>query len=212
MKANKILIISVWMVIFHLVGLIGFLNSEWESLFIALVPYHLLLMLAFLIYSTDDFSNNIKLFALIIYLAGFFIEVIGVNSGLIFGNYTYGEALGIKLWSTPLMIGVNWLVLVYCTGVLLEKLNFQNRFFFATIGALILVAIDFLIEPVAVRFDYWSWAGGQIPLQNYIGWFIFSFLLFLVFKAFEFNKKNTAAITLLLAQIGFFLALNIWAL
>lgn len=212
MKVNKILIISVWMVIFHLVGLFGFLNSNLESLFKALVPYHLLLMLALLIYSTNDFSKNIKIFASIIYLAGFFIEVIGVNSGLVFGNYAYGKALGFKIWSTPLLIGVNWLVLVYCTGVFLEKFKLQNRFVFAAIGALILVAIDFLIEPVAIRFDYWSWAGGQIPMQNYIGWYIFSFLLFLVFKAFDFNKKNTAAITLIFAQIGFFLVLNIWAL
>ncbi|WP_395805698.1 carotenoid biosynthesis protein [Daejeonella sp.] len=199
------------MVLFHIVGLYGFLNSDFETLFIALVPYHLLLMLGLLIYSTKDFSKNIKIFAVIIYLAGFFIEVIGVNTGLIFGDYSYGEALGLKVLSTPLLIGVNWLILIYCTGVLLEYFKLKNSIIFSLIGALILLGIDFLIEPVAIRFNYWSWSGGQIPLQNYIGWYIFSFLLFFVFKGLDFNKNNKAAIVLLFAQIGFFLGLNMWA-
>lgn len=211
MKLNRIQLCSILMVLFHLVGLYGFLNSELEVLFIALVPYHLLLMLGLLIYSTKDFSNNIKIFAVIIYLAGFFIEVIGVNTGLIFGNYAYGEALGLKVFSTPLLIGVNWLILVYCTGVLLEYLKIKNALIFSLIGALILLGIDFLIEPVAIRFNYWSWSGGEIPLQNYLGWYIFSFLLFFVFKGLDFNKNNKSAIVLLFAQIGFFLGLNMWA-
>lgn len=211
MKLNRIQFCGILMVLFHIVGLYGFLNSDLEVLFIALVPYHLLLMLGLLIYSTNDFSKNIKIFAVIIYLAGFFIEVIGVNTGLIFGDYSYGEALGLKVLSTPLLIGVNWLILVYCTGVLLDYLKIKNSLIFSLIGALILLGIDFLIEPVAIRFNYWSWSGGQIPLQNYIGWYIFSFLLFFVFKGLDFNKDNKAAIVLLFAQIGFFLGLNMWA-
>jgi putative membrane protein len=211
MKQNRIVISSILMVLFHLVGLYGFLNSEFETLFIALVPYHLLLMLGLLIFSTNDFSKEIKIFAIIIYVAGFFIEVIGVNTGLIFGDYTYGDALGAKVLSTPLLIGVNWLILVYCTGVLLEQFKLQSSLLFSLLGALILLGIDFLIEPIAIRFNYWSWSAGEIPVQNYIGWYVFSFLLFFVFKALDFNKNNKAAIVLLFAQIGFFLALNIWA-
>lgn len=199
------------MVLFHLVGLYGFLTPSLEALFISLVPFHLLLMLGLLIYSTNDFSKNIRIFAFIIYLAGFLIELIGVNTGLIFGNYSYGDALGFKLWNTPLLIGVNWLILVYSTGVLLESFNLKSTLVFSLIGALILLGIDFLIEPVAIHFDYWSWAGGEIPLQNYIGWYIFSFLLFFVFRGLDFNKKNKAAIVLLITQLGFFLGLNIWA-
>jgi len=211
MKLNKTIICSLLMVLFHLVGLYGFLNSDLEELFIALVPYHLLLMLALLLISTGDYSANIRIFALIVYLAGFFIEVIGVNSGLIFGTYTYGEALGIKLFSTPLLIGANWLILVYCAGVFLEQFKLKSNFTFSLLGALILLSLDFLIEPIAIRFDYWTWAGGQIPLQNYLGWYIFSFLLFWIFRGLDFQKQNKAAIVLLFAQAGFFLALNIWA-
>jgi putative membrane protein len=197
---------------FHLVGLYGFLNSDLEQLFIALVPYHLLLMLSLLAISTGDFSFNFRVFAIIVYLAGFFIEVIGVNTGLIFGSYTYGEALGFKLFSTPLLIGVNWLILVYCTGVFLEQFKIKSALIFCLIGALVLLSLDFLIEPIAIRFNYWSWAGGKIPLQNYLGWYLFSGLLLWIYRRLDFQKQNKAAIVLLFAQAGFFLVLNFWAL
>jgi putative membrane protein len=212
MKLNKTIICAIFMVMFHLVGLYGFLNSELVELFKLLVPFHLLLMLSLLVISTNDFSINIRVFAIIVYLAGFFIEVVGVNTGLVFGSYTYGQALGFKLFSTPLLIGVNWLILVYCTGVFLEQFKIKSSFVFSLIGALILLSLDFLIEPIAIRFDYWSWSGGEIPLQNYLGWYLFSYLLFWVFRGLDFQKQNKAAIVLLFAQAGFFLVLNFWAL
>ena len=212
MKLNKTIICTIFIVMFHLVGLYGFLNSELEKLFIVLVPFHLLLMLSLLVISTNDFSLNIRNFAIIVYLAGFFIEVIGVNTGLIFGSYTYGKALGFKLFSTPLLIGVNWLILVYCTGVFLEQFKIKNALFFCLIGALVLLSLDFLIEPIAIRFNYWSWAGGKIPLQNYLGWYLFSCLLLWIFRRLDFQKQNKAAIALLFAQLVFFLVLNFWAL
>ncbi|MDP3469159.1 MAG: carotenoid biosynthesis protein [Daejeonella sp.] len=208
---SRIILCSVIIVLFHLVGLYGFLTPAFEELFIKLVPFHLLLMLLLMILTVNDKSNDLIKFAIVIYLAGFFIEVIGVNTGWIFGNYTYGTALGAKLWATPLLIGVNWLILVYCTGVFLHYFNLKSKLIFSALGAGILLGMDFLIEPVAIRFDYWSWYGGIIPIQNYLGWYIFSFILFLFFSGLNFRKKNNAAIVLLFAQFGFFLILNLWA-
>lgn len=196
-------------VLFHLVGLYGFLTPELTSLFIKLVPFHLLLMLFILMFSGYDKSANIVVFAGIVYSAGFLIEVAGVNTGLIFGEYSYGNTLGVKLWNTPLLIGVNWLILVYSAGILLERYHL-NRLVFALTGALILVFIDFLIEPVAINYDYWTWSGGSIPIQNYLGWFAVSFCMFLGFYAMDFKKKNSSSIVLLIAQVCFFMALNIW--
>lgn len=209
---NRTLFCSLIIVLFHIVGLYGFLTPAFELLFIELVPYHLLLMLGLMVFTVNDRSLNLIKFAAGVYLAGFFIEVIGVNTGQIFGDYTYGTALGIKLWATPLLIGVNWLILVYCTGVFLETFNFKSKWLFSALGAGILLGIDFLIEPVAIRFDYWSWFEGVIPVQNYLGWYIFSYCLFLFFSACNFNKRNKAAVVLLFAQLCFFLALNLWAI
>jgi len=209
---NRTLFCSLIIVLFHIVGLYGFLTPALELLFIKLVPYHLLLMLGLMVFTVNDRSLGLIKFTAVVYLAGFFIEVIGVNTGQIFGDYIYGTALGIKLWATPLLIGVNWLILVYSTGVFLETFNFKSKWLFSALGAGILLGIDFLIEPVAIKFDYWSWFEGVIPIQNYLGWYIFSYCLFLFFSASNFNKKNKAAVVLLFAQLCFFLALNLWAI
>jgi putative membrane protein len=208
---NRTILCSLTIILFHLVGLYGFLTPAFEDIFIMLVPYHLLLMLLLIILTLNDISADLIKFSTGVYLAGFFIEVIGVNTGQIFGNYTYGSALGVKLWATPLLIGVNWLILVYCTGAFLQKFNLKSRVLFSALGAAILLGIDFLIEPVAIRFDYWSWFEGIIPVQNYLGWYIFSFLLFLFYSGLNFRKENNAAIVLLFTQFCFFLALNLWA-
>lgn len=168
-------------------------------------------MLLIMILTVEGRSYDLMKFALLVYLAGYLIEVVGVNTGLIFGNYRYGSALGLKVWEVPLLIGVNWLILVYCTGIFLQSVHVKNKWVFSAIGALILLGIDFLIEPVAIKFDYWSWYGGIIPVQNYIGWYVFSFFLFLFYTSCNFKKSNSAAIVLLFTQAAFFLALNLWA-
>ena len=207
---NKTNICSLIVILFHCVGLYGFLTPELNDLFIKLVPFHLLLMLSLMIISGYDGTRDMLLFALMVYAAGFLVEVAGVNTGLIFGSYTYGYTLGLKIWHTPLMIGVNWLILVYTTGVLLNTIKI-NEYALAAIGAVVLVSIDFLIEPVAIKYDYWSWQGGVIPMQNYIGWFIVAFIMFLFFNRMNFRKQNPAAIVLFVTQLVFFIVLNRWA-
>lgn len=210
MVLNRTVICSFIIILFHLVGLYGFLTPELSKLFIDLVPFHLLLMLLLLIFSIKEWSSHILLFAGIIFTAGFLIELIGVNTDAIFGSYTYGKALGIKLWQTPLLIGINWLILVYCTGIFLEQFKIKNRFIFSLLGALILLSLDILIEPVAMRFDYWTWDGSVIPVQNYLAWFLFSGLMLWIFSSMSFNKQNKAAVVLLFSQFIFFAVLNKW--
>ena len=69
--------------------------------------------------------------------------------------------------------------------------------------------IDVLIEPVAVKFDYWSWQDQIIPLQNFVAWYIISFLMLRAYYELEFRKTNNVAGTLLICQIVFFIVLNL---
>lgn len=211
MKFSKSIVCSALIIIFHAVGLFGFLNPALTPLFLKLVPFHLLLMLILLIVSHHGKNKEYKLFLLVTYLAGYLIEVIGVSTGYIFGSYQYGETLGIKLAEVPLMIGVNWVILIYSTGITIKYFKIKNHVVRALIGAFFLVCMDILIEPVAIRFDYWSWADLNIPFQNYVAWFIFSFCMMLFFFARKFRKQNVAAPVLLISQLVFFIVLNLWA-
>ncbi|MEO8794460.1 MAG: carotenoid biosynthesis protein [Daejeonella sp.] len=211
MKSNKPLISSILIILFHVVGLIGFLTPSLSPLFIKIVPFHLLLMMLLLIFAHPDRNKEYWLFIVVTYFAGFIIELLGVTSGLIFGSYHYGDTLGWKISEVPLLIGINWVILIYCTGAVVKRFKIKSYIVRSLIGALFLVLLDILIEPIAIKFDYWRWDEMNIPFQNYIAWFVFSFIMLQFFFARQFRKKNLSADTMLICQVVFFLVLNLWS-
>lgn len=203
---------KIFIIIFHIVGFVGFSLPHLHDFFISFVPFHLLLMVTILLINQKDFRKEFWFGLIFVYLSGYLVEVVGVSSGAIFGTYAYGNTLGIKVAQVPLMIGVNWVILVFGIGAVLKKHMKHLRNLKSLMGAAILVFIDFLIEPVAVRFDYWSWADSAIPLQNYVAWFFVCFILLRVYYELEFRKSNPVAFTLIISQVLFFIGLNVTAL
>ena len=201
-------VIFVVLPLMHIAGFIGLQLEASQSLFKALVPFHLLSCLVLLLLFQEQWNSKTLIFCAISYLVGFFIEALGVHTGLIFGQYQYGETLGWKIIDIPLVIGVNWLILIFCTGILLHEW-YQSPWLKAAIGATLIVAIDFLIEPVAIRLDFWDWTYHQIPLQNYIAWYIVAFGLLCLFYNLSFPKHNRIAVLLLICQALFFAAHNL---
>ncbi len=194
-------------VVFHIVGLLGFSFEASIPLFQQLVPMHLLLMAFLLFLNHKDWNTNFYIFLFSIFLLSFSVEAIGTNTGKIFGQYYYLSTLGYKVWNTPLLIGINWLILVYSVGITLHRYKI-HAVLKSIIGALVLVGIDYYIEPVAIRFDYWTWTGMQVPLQNYIAWTICGFVFLLMFNYLKFEKSNSVANILLIVQTLFFIFLQ----
>ncbi|MBB6001772.1 carotenoid biosynthesis protein [Arcicella rosea] len=195
----------------YLVGLIGLKLPLTQEYFKVLSPFNLWTSLILLLIFHQDFQPKFILFAVITFLVGFFIEVIGVHTGIVFGDYQYGKTLGFKLFEVPIVIGANWLILVYCSGIIVE-LFFQNlkssilgRIILSIIAACLMVGLDLLIEPVAIRLDFWQWSFNKIPLQNYFGWFGVSFVLQFYFINSKFLKNNSLAPLLFCLQLLFFL-------
>lgn len=204
---NRICIAVI--ILFHLVGLIGFIIPSSTVLFITLVPWHLLLMLGVIFYSYNRLDGRFLLFALIIFIAGFMAEYIGVHTGWLFGHYSYGGTLGTKLFDIPLLIGINWFLLIYAAGVSLQRSRLKNVWVRIFTGAIVLTMLDVLIEPIAIRFDYWHWLDGGIPLKNYVCWFVLSVLLLFIFEQLKFKRQNIVGPALLIAQFVFFAVLNL---
>lgn len=196
------------LVIFHGVGLWGLLWSEESSYYAKLTPLNLLLTNIILFSYHRSWNLPFILFATITFLVGISVELAGVHTGLIFGNYTYGEALGYKIWDVPLMIGLNWLMLTYATGIIVHSLK-AHFFLRAFAGALLMVFLDFLIEPVAISYDFWVWHSDDIPVSNYLGWLGVAFILQLLFHKSRFAKQNKIAWAVYAVQALFFIFLNL---
>jgi putative membrane protein len=102
------------------------------------------------------------------------------------------------------MIGVNWFLLIYAAGVTMQRSRLKSAFFRVIAGAAVLVLLDLIIEPVAIKFDYWEWNDGIIPLKNYICWFFVSAGMLYIFEWFSFKKQSIAAPILLVTEFVFF--------
>lgn len=207
LKIKKLAIAII--VIFHLVGLLGFLIPAAQPYFIRLVPFHLLLMFAVIIFS---YSGNIKrllLFVCGVFLCGFLVEVLGVKTGKIFGSYYYGTTLGFKIFTVPLLMGVNWVILIFSTGQMIKSLRIRNGILASLIGGLCLITFDFFLEPIAMKFDYWHWDWHEIPLQNYIAWFIVSVILLKFYYALGLKQQKYIGATMFASQLIFFVVLYV---
>ena len=192
----------------HLAGFVGLQLPTLRPYFQPLVPFNLVVSAVLLLLFHAHWSRPFLLFCALVFLVGYGVEVVGVSSGLIFGHYGYGKALGTHLLSVPPLIGLNWLILVYCTGVMGATLR-ATRWVRATAGAFLMVVVDFFIEQVAGPLDFWHWQDDRIPLQNYLAWFAVAWVLLAGFHALPFRKSNRLAPFLYTAQLLFFVLHNL---
>lgn len=196
--------------VLYLVGIVGILLPIHPN-FILLTPLNLLVSVGLVLWYHGEWQRKTVLYLLIAYLAGFGAELFGVQTGLLFGDYAYGRVLGPKIWGTPLMIGVNWLMLGYCAGILSNTLLGHRSFWLrGTLAALMMVGLDVMIEPVAMAYGFWSWEGDVVPLQNYLGWLAVALPLEVLFAYWHPARHNKVAVALFCLQIIFFAALLIF--
>ena len=198
---SKILIGIV--VLFHLVGSIGLAIPSTKSYFLSLSSYNLLLSFLVVLLAPGLKSSKFYLFILFVFLTGYSVEWIGVHTHCLFGNYTYGENLGLKLSGIPFIIGINWVVLILVThSISLKFLN--HRIFTPVLAAIFMVGLDFLIEPVAIKSDYWSWQGNHIPVFNYVCWFLISLIIHFIYQKIRLTEQNTVYNCIYIVLVVFF--------
>ena len=197
-------LIGFLIVAFHLVGMVGLSTESYFSIFIFLVPYNLLItfLLCCFYISFQKYYKPMVLIAMI----GFVIEVVGVKTGVLFGEYHYGSVLGFKVLGVPLVIGLNWLVLSLATHSIM-RVFLNNRFSIICTASLLMVLLDLLIEPVAIKLGFWTWDSSFVPLQNYIMWFFSAFIMQYVLIKFNSSINYKLGLYVISSQLIFFIYL-----
>ena len=124
--------------------------------------------------------RRILIFSAVVLCCSHLIEWYGVRSGLVFGVYRYGNVLQPQLAGVPVAIGFAWVILVWASAALAQRILPQRWAACAPVMvltiALLMTGFDRIMEPAAVKLGYWSWQEGSIPLQNYLAWFAISAL------------------------------------
>ncbi len=199
------------LLILYAVGLVG-VTLPLHPDFMLLTPANLLVTFLVALYAQEKIGKGLIAALVFCYLFGVFIELVGVQTGLLFGEYSYGSTLGPKIWGTPLIIGLNWAMLVYASASLSNSyLAKASLWVKAIIGASMMVFLDLWIEPAAVRYDFWSWSAAPLnslivaPWQNYAVWWLAALGLQFVFHRLAPDTRNGSIELLFGLQLFFFI-------
>ena len=193
-------IFIIWL--FAISGIIG-VSSSAQDWFLSLTPLNLLLSLAMVLLHIKKYDYKVIIGLAIPFILGFIAEGLGVNFGLIFGTYNYGENLGYKVFGVPLMICVNWTLLTAITADVAKYFS-KNIIMSALIGSVFMTGLDLILEVSAPRFDFWEFENGEIPIQNYLGWLVTAFISHLGYQAFKVRTNKVISWHVLLSIIVFF--------
>ena len=194
-------IFFLWLI--NISGFFGMLSDQ-NEFFLSTTPYVLSLTLLLLILKHDLSDKKSKIGLVLIFLFGLIVEILGVNYGLFFGEYSYGANLGPKIYEVPYVIGFNWVLLIIATGSISDKLIKGKEIYKILFASFLMVLIDLLIEKSAPKLDFWEFVISPVPFSNYLWWFIFSigfqYIFFKTVKTKEYNLSSN----ILVIQFLFF--------
>lgn len=193
--------------ILYIVGAVGIGFNLVPGLAL-LTSLHLFISFLFLVFWHEKKNVMFWLWLMIAYLIGTLVEYLGVQYGFLFGHYEYGPNMRPAIAGTPVIIGINWILLSYCFTRIVARYAPRkfSLFVIAAISATLMTAFDVLIEPVAIELQFWSWENVRVPLTNYAGWWIVSLILNFAFVKMGVDRgKNPIAIWILAFQLFFFI-------
>ena len=201
---TKILLILIW--VNQLFGLFGILYIDFD-LFLSLSPISLVTTFLVVMYSNIEFTYKSYGLVFIIIIVSMVSEIIGVNSGLLFGSYYYGENLGISVFGVPLVIGLNWVVLTISCGNVSYYIFSKNKILSILLGSFLMLFLDVIMEQVSGDIDFWYFNDDNL-IYNYVCWFLLGLLNQYIYQNFLNKKCIILSINIYISFIIFFLVLN----
>ncbi len=152
--------------------------------------------------------KSVIVLAVLTFIISFIMEYAGVKTGIIFGEYHYGDVLGPKaLGTVPWLIPLSWFMFMYVSTITVDAAFGRNYigpaapFLFAILDSMAMTALDVLIDPLWVTRGTWVWTAVQnlpagsvfygIPTQNYFGWLLTTIMIFIPYRVVYFMYRSS---------------------
>lgn len=197
---------------FYLMGFVFHLIEATYAPMLALTPYTILAT-AIIGFLPDILHRrrSVLVWAAATFLVTLFLEILGVATGVVFGAYDYGKTLGFQVGRVPVLIGINWTLIIMGFAALATRFT-KNPWLVSLATATATVIFDWIMEPVAIGLDYWAWEGIDIPMQNYVAWFLISFVFTRIFVHCKLRTTTSVPSLIVIVQTIFFLLLRLFAI
>jgi len=203
----RLSIFFLWLI--NISGFFG-ITSDQSKFFLSTTPFVLSLTLLLLLINHDLSDNKSKIGLILIFFLGLIVEILGVNYGFFFGEYSYGANFGPKIYEVPYLIGFNWVLLIIATGSFSHKLIKGKEIYKILFASSLMVLIDLLMELSAPKLDYWEFVISPVPFSNYLWWFIFSICFQYIFFKTVKSKEYNLSSNILVIQFLFFAMLAVF--
>ncbi len=208
LSAKAVLVIIA---VYYAVGVLLFILPFARNFFFMATPFTLLAMLTLIFVYHKTWGWKFVVSSLLVFALSIAIEALGVKTGQVFGEYAYLSTLGVKVAGVPLMIGLNWLILVYGANSLMQKIT-KNKVLVIIGAALAMVGYDLLLEIAAPTLKMWVFSAPFPPLKNFVAWFILSAFFQWMFTIFKIDTNQMIARGIFITQLIFFGILAIYLL
>ena len=112
-------------------------------------------------------------------------EAVGLATGFPYGRYEYSDALGPTVLGVPFLVPLAWLMMVWPSWVLADRLTRRVSTGRRTVARIataagVFAAWDVVLDPQLVQAGYWTWSHPDpglpgiptVPLTNLGGWLL----------------------------------------
>jgi putative membrane protein len=122
------------------------------------------------------YKTNFSVWCAVTYLTTMLLEIIGTNTGLVFGEYSYGNNLSMKILGVPVTIGLLWIIVILGSVSVANRLNLKPYW-----SGLFLILFDIPLEMIATNRGFWHFNEG-VSIMNFLVWgvigVLFSYYLY----------------------------------
>jgi len=210
-KDNVECYFTLLIVFLFTMGLLFHIVSFTRPWVLAITDFTMLITNSIVLYFVFRTQKNKTLlyWSIVTFTLTYLTELAGVRTGAIFGEYHYGETMIFQVMNVPIVIGMNWVILMLGSYSLVYWMK-AKPVLLPVFSSLLIVGFDFVMEEVAMKLDYWQWEGNNVPLQNYVAWFIISLIFSSILTLLKVKIENNILKVYFVVQLGFFIGLRLF--
>jgi uncharacterized membrane protein len=120
---------------------------------------------------------------------GLAVEAVGLSTGFPFGELTFADTLGPRLFGVPVVLALAWTAMAYPAFAIARHLV-GTRFLAGVpvVGGVALAAWDLFFDPAMVADGHWTWTTptpaipgvAGVPVSAYVGWLLVAVVMMTV--------------------------------
>lgn len=193
------------LMLIYMTSLVGFITPHQQAWYLFYTPFFILLNALFLILYHPQKGKDLLQYMGLSMGIGFLVELVALQIGNLYGQYTFGSSLGPTALGVPFIMPIYWFMLAYSSACLAAKVPTQNNWLVQSIGTILMISLTFAIQQVAQSLQFWTLEGNSSIAFVFGFYVLVSFGLQYLFSRLKLDVSNPMALYVYGGLLLFFL-------